>query len=398
MYKYIMSGMCLGMATVGFANTKTLNVNTAVFNNTHITNQAIMDFGQNSVTLGDTVWNAIEGQNGNRLLAGVGAFWVSWGWFWNAHEFGHGTRKTALGVEDTFIPKYSYNFPKFFLETLFKPVNPTQNNLWSPESTLAYELKDGNPYVTYTGSGANRTHTFTDKGLALVAGGGFANDSQWAENLAEQAYTEPNVPVSTTVSYTLSKILPFFYFSRQGVGDIQEIADSTGVSPNAIKQASVLSVALSASTYSMWGAMLNGEQYVRKQATISGWRSPDVSAYFTHGISYKINSGYTLNNKTYLPVSFETVAQGNLQKQSEITIGAMHTFNDTTTLRASAVYNVNRKGLSLASKVSQTINDTATVYISADQYDINTMFGERNTTDFRKQKATSLYLGVNIGF
>ncbi len=399
---YLLASFCLGFTTVSFADTKRINVNTAVFSNKNISNQAIMDFGQNSITLGDVVWGAVERKSGNRFLAGVGAFWVYWGWFWNAHEFGHGTRQTALGMPSKFKPKYTYNFPRFYVETLFKPVNPAQNNLWAPTTggtdELAYELGADNPYMTYTGSGANRVYTPTNRANALTHGAGFANDSLWAENLAERAYTEENVPVSTTVSYTLSKILPFFYTSQQGAGDVQHIADATGVSTNAIKQASLLSLALSTTTYSMWGAMINGEPYVRKQPTTYGLHMPDVSAYFTHGISYKINSGYTVTPKTHLPIAFETITQSNLQKSSEITIGAIHKFTDKTQINASTVYNLQQKGLSFASKIAQKINDTTTAYISAHQYDLNTLYGERNTTDFRKNKTTSIYLGVDVEF
>lgn len=387
---------------VTHASEKAINLNSGVLDNNKITNQAIMDFGTNSITLGGVVFDAIEKRSGNRFLAGMGAFWVHWGWFWNAHEFGHGTRKSAMGIPTTFKPKYTYNFPQFFLETLLKPVNPSQNNLWAATtgltSELAYELEGDNPYLTYSGSGANRIYTRTNRGKALIAGAGFANDTQWTETLGEQIYLNNAVHVSSTISYTLSKLLPVFYTSAQGAGDLEEISDSAGVSQGAIKTASLLSLALSTTTYNMWQSMTNGQQYVKKQDTIKSFRMPDVSTYFTHGISYKINSGYSLNDKTYIPLAFESVLQGSLQKQTEFTIGAVHQLNDKTTLDGRVLYNLNRKGLSLTSKISRQINDKTTAYISAYQYDINTMYGERNTTDFRKQKATSIYAGIQIKF
>lgn len=403
MKKYVLSMVvCVGMLSGAVAQERGITINSGVLNTHKITNQAIADFGQNSVTLGNIVWDGIENKTHNRFLSGVGAFWVHWGWFWNNHEFGHGTRKTAMGIPSVFKPKYTYNFPRFFVETLIKPVNPSQNNLWASTtgrtSELAYELGADNPYLTYSGTGANRIYTRTKRGLALIAGAGFSNDSQWVEKIGEDIYLQNSVHVSANVSYTLSKILPVLYTSKQGVGDLQEISEATGVSVRAIRTASLLSLALSGSTYSLWKPMLNGERYAHKQKTIKGFRIPDVSAYFTHGISYKINSGYTVSGKTYIPLAFETVTQGDLQKQSELSVGIVHTMSDKMSVQARAIYNLNRKGVSLRSTLSRAINENTDGYISFNHYDIHTMYGERNTPDFRKKKTHSVYVGIKTQF
>ncbi len=290
------------------------------------------------------------------------------------HEFGHRGRDIALGSyyewqERSEVPHL------FYLQTLFTPEIHTSDELGDDESiSINFQLPN------------NIDTNSLDWEMNAVAAG-FTAGTKLSGIVADRMYYGHG-KVTDFFAYSHDKLFPamydLFFDSVTGEANEGDVADLArfyeikgwDIKSHDIVKASLISYFLSASTYSYItgiSSFINGGNRKPKSLEYYHFRLPDVQAFYERGISYKIISGYRVNDSFDIPFSIEQVLNG--EKQTEYSIGLNIQLNDKYHIAGQYILGKKSQGsFTLSSQFSNNI----IVYAGIEYNEIRNIEGARN--------------------
>jgi hypothetical protein len=237
-------------------------------------------------------------------------------WMLPYHEFGHGTRIAAAGYEPIYYYVGSFtnkggwdgpytNYFMYFISGLFS------SKSGGVTSSLGNSVVGGAGVPNYW--------------WAVGSMGGMNNEMYFAEILEDDIYYNGG-HLTYAAFYYEGKLAAYDYvqatkggaFGSTLIGDIGNIigyynSKGYGIGLSTIETASLISLILSSSTYSLlysgYNFAVNGDPTVRG-FEIYNFRIPDINLYLTSkGLSYQIKSAYRYKDVTF-PISLEMVFAG----------------------------------------------------------------------------------------
>jgi hypothetical protein len=297
------------------------------------------------------------------------------------HEAGHALRFKAVGIDCEFgdsdgvistrILDY-YSKKCFFrcftdLNGWCRPVSSGEIRKLTPEETTKIlNNKDFNDF------------------MIIMGAGGFNNQILFAERIGYDMWSRKQVDPLSYCIYLDQRFHVIKYdwdadddfesndptlivhsFKRNGRTDFKK---------NTIADAGRVSLFLSASTYSI---------IFGKPITLCGFRLPDVYPYITtRGISYKVVSGYEVNENTRLFFGFESVFENKCATEYSIgidTIAKLH-------YMCIATFGL---GLDLEASVTFPLSSCFSVGVGCEYYNFSSLQGQRNITEHIADNAES---------
>lgn len=331
-------------------------------------NRAISNFGVEFFEAHDCLFDLVDEYvlpdhpfSRGLFLVGDMAFttYLSLVFYFPYHELGHYNAFYAVGMKPCFIDRPN-NFFGFFIEKFAEPYEGEATGAYGPIPTV-------NDDITIFAAGVN-------------------NEMRFSGDLADQAYYNCG-HMGDYVPYVIGKLSSATYpADKESMGN-----DMTGmvqdyklkgldISKDDIDRSNYIAFFLSGSTYmyakGIWDYIFCGCAEVNAFEYYN-IRLPDVESYMNpNGISYKIKSGYRLNQEWLFPVAFEFIAKGD--SQYEVTLGVRKYFPQMYDLLAGGNIVIGDGGMQGNVFSSLRLNRWMMVTVGLDIYNRKTLDGNRN--------------------
>ncbi|MDR1561083.1 MAG: hypothetical protein LBS23_01875 [Holosporaceae bacterium] len=315
------------------------------------------------------------------------------------HEIGHGLKNRAYGADYALLKD-----------------DKTLTSFEKNENFFKY-------FVKKLGSPRSRGACYASKELAdteelVVSAGGMNNEIYLAERQAEDFHKNGSLGGVESFYYFYNRLSPVAYASKgkseedrdkpdTDVGDdpiaIEGYYKKLGISARKsdIKSAGVISLLLSGMTYSiLWGAYKNLSTdggYTPKPFNVWGIRIPDTFSYITSkGISYKVVSGYKMDENLNLIFGLETVLHG--KSANEFSLGFDKTFGESLHNISCKVVTTFGKGFNVEASCSYPILECLSINFGGGSYSSKSLLGERHAKNMENGKGRSNNVFVSISF
>jgi hypothetical protein len=299
------------------------------------------------------------------------------------HEIGHGLRARSYGIDFMLIQDYyndfykNENFFNFLINNLF-------NTGRAACATNPYEIANLEKYFQEQGE-INNFYNFA----IIFSAGGINNNIYLAEKIAEDIHFKNS----------LQRHLPYleYVFNLLYGAIYDKIAKQPGDDPyniihdfnlkgrddfkkNTIFTAGIKSLFLSATTYSSLYSLLTNKPMVKPL----GFRLPDVFSYITtKGMSYKVVSGYELNEALNLIFGFESVF--GKEAATEINLGLNHqTMIANFPMSYKGIITFGQ-GLDLEASAQSPILKYFDVGLGCEIYSVTSLMGQRHALTNMKE-------------
>ncbi len=290
------------------------------------------------------------------------------------HEFGHYSRDKAYGFSPVFANdryatqdprRYTEGFKNPFTYTLYLFARPFTSaatyrgkSLWVPQALLdgvdeATQQALANAYRTggmlglenyvnanlHNPSIVNLAKNQADMEI-IISAAGVNNAMRLSGDLVDRA-RKGDGHITDAFMYIDGRLQSLMYPSEEGKpnasagNDMDSLVASYRLKGFSIRKsdfntANTIAFFCSTSTYAYmlgWYNFVNNGNTRVKPFTWGGVYAPDVEAYLlAEGISYKIKTGYAVNDVLSFPVSVEFVSKG--KKGAEASVGACYRFED----------------------------------------------------------------------
>jgi hypothetical protein len=292
------------------------------------------------------------------------------------HEMGHASRLRAFGARPFYKFKSSTdqytNFFSFALASLGKTEGDATVE---PEDTTVFDTT--HPDYIYKGS-------FGELNNPVYLMGGLNNEMNLSELYEDQLYYRKG-HVMQIANYVAAKMSTNFYIEDQPlVGDIVNIkAHYTSlnleVDDDDLNTAGQTSLLLSSSTYAyiygLYNYIKTGDSSI-KHFTYKGFRLPDVSFYYLReGLSYKVTSGYQLEN-SWILFAIEHIFNG--EDITEATLGFRHSFEYKSKKFVSEIKAMVGPSLSSTMEIDMETSKNLWVKLGLSQINNHSLWGQRN--------------------
>jgi hypothetical protein len=306
------------------------------------------------------------------------------------HEVGHGLRVKSYGIDFMFMKDMDdyngfhkdENYFNFLINSLFN----TKRAACCLDANQSQDLKN---YFEKSGK-TNEIYNFD----IIVSAGGINNNTYLAEKIAEDIhfknYGQRYLPYTQYVynllyGYNYDKVAkelgddPYniiLSFNSKGRDDFKK---------GTISDAGVKSFFLSATTYSFWYSLFTYKPMVKPL----GFRLPDVFPYITtKGMSYKVVSGYEVNQALNLIFGFESVF--GKESATEINLGLNHqTYINNFPISYKGIVTLGQ-GLDLEASAQTPISKCFYVGLGCEIYSVTSLMGQRHAlTNMKEGKGYS---------
>ncbi len=298
------------------------------------------------------------------------------------HEYGHYGRLESIGLKPTYENRPS-NFFSFLIEKYGNPYSG-EATMWD-YSKKRFTPKNNDKY--FTGG------VLSDDWQILVSGAGLNNEMRFSGDVSDKII-EGQGETTDFFYYLIGKTSTLNYSKdTTSLGnDINAMVNAYArkgynISSGDMDKSNTYSILFSASTYAY---LLSLYDYVQTGSTdvkvpeFYGVQLPDVESYYTiKGISYKVKSGYRLNDEWRFPVSIEFIGKGG--NQTDVKIGLVKVFPEYDDLKLRADLAVTKKyGLSL--KAIYPIAQHFDISAGYDHENVDSLEGQRNIVSVKNGK------------
>lgn len=283
--------------------------------------------------------------------------YLSWTYLTAFHEQGHAARFTSRGLGGTSFDGPN-NFFGYWLSRFEEPLSGMTRG--APPLNVNDDI--------------------------IIAAAGVNNEMRFAGQISDQMYFSKG-HVTDWTPYFWGKVSSLLYTKDDmGGSDFSALlADyrfkGYDIDRKDIDTGNILSIALSSSTWRYaYGilAYLGSNDTVVQSWEVGGFRIPDLEAYINRrGQSYKIKSGYRVDDNFLIPFSLEFIAKGD--DQVEVTVGARKRFRQLPKWSFGADLHVSR-GVGSSVYIAAKPYKHFQWMLGMDQHNINTFHGERNMT------------------
>lgn len=297
------------------------------------------------------------------------------------HEFGHGTRLESLGYRTRYRIGSDGDTTRspwlFFLRRFAAPFD---------DAYAVYSTSD-RAYTSPVRKFVNADGTLTNDGDILVSSGGVNNSMRFAGTLSDRLRQEGG-HWSEGIPYLLSKLDAAFY-SLDG-GDLEDLdrayaLKGVRVSETDMRLANVASFLLSQSTYAYLVGAQNFAENSDPRVKAFAWNGlalPDVENYLTtHGLSWKISSGYRLDETTYLPFAVEAVSHGKGEQEYTFGVRKKNWLMPDSVLDATVTAG---SSLEFGAAYTQKLHKCFAVAVGWDHFNGRNLHGERNAVSYKR--------------
>jgi hypothetical protein len=316
------------------------------------------------------------------------------------HEIGHGLRIKSYGVdfmllekEPTGLYKKDEDYFNFFLRSIFSfgrahceaDPNEFQN------------LKD---YFTKSG----KMSEYYNMHIVYCAGG-INNNTYLAEKISDDIHFKDSsrrfLPYTQYI-YNLVYGARYDNIAKGGGDDPYYIIldfNSKGrddFKKGTIYNAGIKSLFLSATTYSFWYSLFTGKPMIKP----FGFRLPDVFPYITtKGMSYKVVSGYKVNETLNLIFGFESVF--GREAATEINLGLnRQTYINNFPIIYKGIITFGQ-GLDLETFALTPISKYFDIGLGVELYSVTSLMGQRHASTNMKEGSgysTNLYAFIRYRY
>lgn len=354
------------------------------------TNKQLANFNLELLRASDRFLNYIHSSNGSFLLQ-LFAFTLLY--FFNTkadttlHEIGHGLRSKSYGLDFMLMPDYdNYNgFKKdenyfiFLFNELFN--NKRAACALDPNTVqnLEYYFQDRGEINGY--------YNFE----IIHSAGGINNNTYFAEKVAEDLHfkNSDQMHLLPYICYCRDLLYGAIYdkSAKQDGDDPYSIIaafNSKGrddFEKGTIFDAGVKSLLLSATTYSFWYSLFTNKPMIKPL----GFRLPDTFPYITtKGMSYKVVSGYKVNEALNLIFGFESVF--GKEAATEINLGLNHQIciDNFFPISYKGIVTFGQ-GLDLEASVLTPISKCFDVGFGCEIYSVTSLMGQRHALTNMKE-------------
>ena len=296
------------------------------------------------------------------------------------HEFGHGTRLEALGYRTRYRSGATGSTMRspwqFFGRRFLDPFN---------DAYAVYSTSD-REFTSPVRRFVNADGTLTNDGKILITTGGLNNSMAFAGSLGDRMRERGAAHYSEWLPYAMARLDATFY--GRGSGDLSDLETyysnkGVSISKTDMRVANLAGFALSASTWSyLLGAgeyATGGEPWVQG-ISYNDFALPDVENYLTtHGMSWKLSSGYRWNAHTYFPFAAEAVLTGAGQQEYSLGVRQQNWLWDDSSVNAGLRLG---RGVGLGLGFSQRLSEQWSLSLGWDHFNGRNLHGERNAVSF----------------
>jgi hypothetical protein len=289
------------------------------------------------------------------------------------HEVGHGLRCKSYGIDYAFgegdsnkNPDFqkNENFFQYFIESFLEPDGLTRFN--PKQVNKLKETLDNN-------------YSFCNA-MIICDAGGMNNQMQLAEKISDNIYSKKKMPdFLSYMVYLKNMVNPGIYdiiaekkmsndpfsiihwFGKKGENNFKK---------GTIAKAGLASLLLSATTYSV---------FTDKPLEFHGFRLPDVFPYITtKGMSYKVVSGYEIDDDLNLIFGFETTLKNPV---TECSLGINHltAISDSLPISYRGIVTFGQ-GLDFEASCSVALSKNFSAGLGCEIYSVKSLQGQRNAT------------------
>lgn len=311
------------------------------------------------------------------------------------HEMGHKTRAYARGYR-SYFDKRPNNFIGFFGQKVFEP--------YSGEGTVTYlsspfHHTPHKPSYYYTVTNGIRLPTAN--ATIIGSGAGVNNEMRFAGEMSREMHAGRG-HIMTIAAYNRGKLsstrYPLGHTLGNDMGSVVSAYQAKGlnITKKNINDANRLAWLLSGTTYAYYRGVFSyirdGDPAVKPfyfPGNFSRIRVPDVENYLTtHGISYKIHTGYQIDNDTFIPIAYEFVGKGNTKQ--EITVGMEKRMHDIPGLRVKGYVLLSEKP-GFGGSATYPLLPNLKVSGGVDHLHVRSLEGERNAYSYKNERNTMIW-------
>ena len=296
------------------------------------------------------------------------------------HEFGHGTRLEALGYRTKYRSGTTGSTTRspgqFFGRRFLDPFN---------DAYAVYSTSD-REFTSPVRRFVNADGTLTNDGKILITTGGLNNSMAFAGSLGDRMRERGAAHYSEWLPYTMARLDATFY--SRGSGDLSDLETyysnkGVSISKTDMRVANLVGFALSAST---WSYLLGTGEYATggepwvQGISYNDFALPDVENYLTtHGMSWKLSSGYRWDAHTYFPFAAEAVLTGAGQQEYSLGVRQQNWLWDDSSVNADLRLG---SGVGLGLGFSQRLSEQWSLSLGWDHFNGRNLHGERNAVSF----------------
>jgi len=296
------------------------------------------------------------------------------------HEFGHGTRLEALGYRTKYRSGTTGSTTRspwqFFGRRFLDPFN---------DAYAIYSTSD-REFTSPVRRFVNADGTLTNDGKILITTGGLNNSMAFAGSLGDRMRERGAAHYSEWLPYTMARLDATFY--SRGSGDLSDLETyysnkGVSISKTDMRVANLVGFALSAST---WSYLLGTGEYATggepwvQGISYNDFALPDVENYLTtHGMSWKLSSGYRWDAHTYFPFAAEAVLTGAGQQEYSLGVRQQNWLWDDSSVNADLRLG---SGVGLGLGFSQRLSEQWSLSLGWDHFNGRNLHGERNAVSF----------------
>jgi len=296
------------------------------------------------------------------------------------HEFGHGSRLEALGYRTKYRSGTTGSTTRsawqFFGRRFLDPFN---------DAYAVYSTSD-REFTSPVRRFVNADGTLTNDGKILITTGGLNNSMAFAGSLGDRMRERGAAHYSEWLPYTMARLDATFY--GRGSGDLSDLETyysnkGVSISKTDMRVANLVGFALSAST---WSYLLGTGEYATggdpwvQGISYNDFALPDVENYLTtHGMSWKLSSGYRWDAHTYFPFAAEAVLTGAGQQEYSLGVRQQNWLWDDSSVNADLRLG---SGVGLGLGFSQRLSEQWSLSLGWDHFNGRNLRGERNAVSF----------------
>jgi len=296
------------------------------------------------------------------------------------HEFGHGSRLEALGYRTKYRSGTTGSTTRsawqFFGRRFLDPFN---------DAYAVYSTSD-REFTSPVRRFVNADGTLTNDGKILITTGGLNNSMAFAGSLGDRLRERGAAHYSEWLPYTMARLDATFY--GRGSGDLSDLETyysnkGVSISKTDMRVANLVGFALSAST---WSYLLGTGEYATggdpwvQGISYNDFALPDVENYLTtHGMSWKLSSGYRWDAHTYFPFAAEAVLTGAGQQEYSLGVRQQNWLWDDSSVNADLRLG---SGVGLGLGFSQRLSEQWSLSLGWDHFNGRNLRGERNAVSF----------------
>lgn len=313
------------------------------------------------------------------------------------HEFGHGSRLEALGYRTRYRIGSTGDLTRspwtFFVRRFGDPFN---------DAYAVYSTSD-REFTSPVSRFVNSDGTLTNDGQILINAGGLNNAMSFSGSLSDRL-RERGGHVGEGLPYLLGKLDATFY----GTGDTGDLKDletyygrkGVSVSDTDLRLYNVLATAASQST---WAYLLGLRDYVangdtRVEAmTYRGFALPDVENYLnTRGVSWKVSSGYRLDDDTYFPFAIDFITRGAGAQDYNLGVRRRDFLLPNSEAGLDFILG---SGLGVSTFYSKKLYGNLSLTVGWDHFNGRNLHGERNAVSFKRgETSDEIWARLSLSF